>query len=673
MPSARFDLEHYHAIPRASGLALSADGARLVTSVETVSTDGKRFVTSIWAVDPTGEGHPSRLTRSAPGEMKPAFLPDGSLVFISKRPDPDRKKQEREDLDDVAALWLLPAGGGEARLVAAPPGGVDGIAVADHTGQMVIGTSMLARSETPEQDAARRKARREADVTAILHDGYPIRFWDHDLGPGERRLLVGDLNDDGGAEFRDVTPEPARALDEQVFTVTPDGRTVVTGWTVPDNRILRRGDLVAIDVATGDRRVLASEPVTMHREPDVAPDGSAAVAVRTNLGSYEAPGDVTLIVVDLQSGDVRDLLPDFALWPAHPRWSADSTAVFFTADEQGRSPVFRVDIADGAVTRLCSSGAFTDLCPSPDGAHLYALRSAVDAPPTPVRLQTTGADQEFVPLLGPTPDLDLPGRLEEVFTTAIDGSPLRAWLVLPDDASPENPAPLLLCVHGGPRMSWNAWSWRWNPYLLASRGYAVLLPDPALSTGYGRDFVARGHGRWGDAPYTDLMLMTDAVLQRPDLDATRTAAIGGSFGGYMVNWIAGQTDRFNAIVTHASLWALDQFSGTTDDAYYWQLEFGDPDVHTERYEQWSPHRFVANIRTPMLVIHGDLDDRVPIGEALRLWTDLKRYDVPARFLFFPDENHWVLKPGNSRVWYETVFSFLDEHLLGKEFARPSLL
>jgi dipeptidyl aminopeptidase/acylaminoacyl peptidase len=201
----------------------------------------------------------------------------------------------------------------------------------------------------------------------------------------------------------------------------------------------------------------------------------------------------------------------------------------------------------------------------------------------------------------------------------------------------------------------------------------VLLPDPALSTGYGRDFIARGHGHWGDAPYTDLIAITDATLQRPDLDATRTAAIGGSFGGYMANWIATQTDRFDAIVTHASLWALDQFSGTTDDAYYWQLEFGDPDVHTERYEKWSPHRFAASIRTPMLVIHGDLDDRVPIGEALRLWTDLKRYDVPARFLFFPDENHWVLKPGNARIWYETVFAFLDEHLLGKEFARPQLL
>jgi dipeptidyl aminopeptidase/acylaminoacyl peptidase len=673
MPTARFDLEHYNAIPRTSGLALSGDGTRLVTSVETLSADGKRFVTSVWEVDPTGERPASRLTRSAPGEIKPAFLPDGSLAFISKRPDPERTKADREDLDDVPALWLLPDGGGDARLIAAPPGGVDGIAVAKRTGQLVIGSPMLARSETVEQDAARRKARREADVTAILHDGYPIRFWDHDLGPGERRLLIGELNgNDGVAEFHDCTPEPARALDEQIFAVTPDGRTIVTGWKVPAG-IVRRGDLVAIDVATGDRRVLASDQATVHSEADVSPDGSSAVAVRTDLGSYEAPGDVTLIAVDLQTGEVRDLLPDFPLWPAHPRWSADNAAVFFTADEQGRSPVFRVDVADGAVTRLCSDGAFTDLCPSPDGDFVYALRSAVDAPPTPVRFMTTGADQEITSLLGPTPALDLPGRLDEVFTTAADGAPLRGWLVTPDDASPENPAPLLLCVHGGPRMSWNAWSWRWNPFLLASRGYAVLLPDPALSTGYGRDFVARGHGRWGDAPYTDLMLMTDAALQRPELDATRTAAIGGSFGGYMANWIAGQTDRFSAIVTHASLWALDQFSGTTDDAYYWQLEFGDPDVHTERYEQWSPHRFVADIRTPMLVIHGDLDDRVPISEALRLWTDLKRYDVPSRFLFFPDENHWVLKPGNTRVWYETVFSFLDEHLLGKEFARPPLL
>jgi dipeptidyl aminopeptidase/acylaminoacyl peptidase len=208
--------------------------------------------------------------------------------------------------------------------------------------------------------------------------------------------------------------------------------------------------------------------------------------------------------------------------------------------------------------------------------------------------------------------------------------------------------------------------------LLAARGYAVLLPNPALSQGFGQDFVRRGWGEWGAAPYTDLMAAVDAAEQLPEIDESRTAAMGGSFGGYMANWIATQTDRFRAIVTHASLWDLDAFTGTTDSAYHWEREWGDPLREPKRYEQNSPHRYADAIRTPMLVIHGDRDYRVPIGEGLRLWYDLQKRAVPSKFLYFPDENHWILTPGNHVVWYETVLAFLAEHVLGEEWRRPEL-
>jgi dipeptidyl aminopeptidase/acylaminoacyl peptidase len=221
--------------------------------------------------------------------------------------------------------------------------------------------------------------------------------------------------------------------------------------------------------------------------------------------------------------------------------------------------------------------------------------------------------------------------------------------------------------------SWNSWHWRWNPWLLAARGYAVLLPDPALSTGYGQAFLQRGWPDWGDAPYTDVLALADAAEARPDVDASRTAAMGGSFGGYLANWIAGHTDRFDAIVSHASLWALDQFGPTTDAAYYWTTEMTE-----EMARRNTPHAHVDKITTPMLVIHGDKDYRVPIGEALRLWWELLARQAdpenqPHRFLYFPDENHWVLKPQHAALWYQTVIAFLDQHLLGKEFEVPELL
>jgi dipeptidyl aminopeptidase/acylaminoacyl peptidase len=160
---------------------------------------------------------------------------------------------------------------------------------------------------------------------------------------------------------------------------------------------------------------------------------------------------------------------------------------------------------------------------------------------------------------------------------------------------------------------------------------------------------------------------------RADVDATRTAAMGGSFGGYMANWIAGHTDRFRCIVTHASLWMLDQFQGTTDVPGYWAKEWGLPIEQPERYAEWSPHHFLKAISTPMLVVHGDKDYRVPIGEALRLWWDLQREGVESAYLYYPDEGHWIVKPGNARVWYETVWAWLGKHVHGEEWVQPELL
>jgi dipeptidyl aminopeptidase/acylaminoacyl peptidase len=335
--------------------------------------------------------------------------------------------------------------------------------------------------------------------------------------------------------------------------------------------------------------------------------------------------------------------------------------------------VFRVSLETGQVTRITADdGAYSELNPSPDGRFLYALRSSVDEPPTPVRLEAAEG-QKPARLTSPGAPLALPGHLTEIEAAADDGTPIRSWLVLPHTASVSAPAPLVLWVHGGPMSSWNSWSWRWNPWLMAARGYAVLLPDPALSTGYGLDFITRAYHQWGDRPYADVMAVTDAALARPDIDPARTAMMGGSYGGYMANWIAGHTDRFRAIVSHAGPWVLDQMFGTTDLPMFWRPQFGDPLTEPERYQASSPHRHIAQISTPLLVIHGNKDFRVPVGEALRLWWDLNRHGAEAKFLYFPDENHWILRPGHARVWYETVFAFLAQHVLGEPWRRPDLL
>jgi dipeptidyl aminopeptidase/acylaminoacyl peptidase len=687
------DLSDYMAIPRVGSIEVSPDGTWLAATVQTLSPDRKKYQSSIWRIDPEG-GPARRLTRSAKGEGGPVFLPDGSLLFTSRRPDPDA---EKEDRDGKAALWVLPADGGEARQLTALPGGIVAVETASQAGTIVVAASVMpaagakaganagaktganagaegaeaaATTDVKADDERLRKERKDAGVTAILHESAPIRYWDHDLGPAQDRLIAVDADNN---THTDLTPDPGRALDEQDFVLTPDGATVITGWWVFEPAGDSRADLVAIDTASGKRRTLLSAASTAFENPRVSADGRYVVCVKETFPAPDDPGDYTLVLVDLTvngNGDsATDLLPDLDLRPGGPAWAPGAGVVYFTADDHGRCPVFQVDIATQAVAKLTEdAAAYGNLRPSPDGRYLYAMRTAIDSPPTPVKIDLT--TKTVTRLRAPGSDLDLPGHLTEIEAIADDGHPIRSWLVLPESTEP---APLLLWVHGGPFNSWNAWAWRWNPWLMAAKGYAVLLPDPALSTGYGHAFLKRAYHDWGDRPFRDIMAATDAAERREDIDETRTAMMGGSYGGYMANWIAGHTDRFKAIVSHASLWMLEQMFGTTDMPMWWRPQFGDPLVSREMYDRNSPHLHVEKIVTPMLVIHGDKDYRVPIGEGLRLWYDLTSHGKEAKFLYFPDENHWVLTPGNATIWYETVFAFLAQHVLGEPWQRPELV
>jgi len=675
--SEPFTFDRFMALPRLTALKLSPDGKGLVVAVSRPDSEGKKMKTALWQVDPAGRAKPRRITRSAAGESVATFLRDGSLLFTSARPDPDVKEDPEHKIN---ALWLLPAEGGEARLLLAPDGGVDGVAVARDADVIAFGASVHPEAKDLADDAARAKARKEAGVGALLFDTYPIRYWDAWLAPRSRRLFVAnspspDADPEAALESRDLTGDvgPAPLL-ESGIDLSPDGRTLYTRWVDHARSPMITEDLVAIDVETGERRHLTRGDA-WYAEPKASPDGRYVACLRGTFGSPDEASEVTLWLVDAATGEGRDLTPELDLWPETIVWAHDSSAVFFTADHDGAVAALRVDLVDGAVTTLVSDGAFSELCPSPDGSAVYALRSTVSEPARIVRFDAHTADQSAVELPNGIDEggIAVRSRVERLTATAPDGTPVRSWLVLPPEASAENPAPLAVFVHGGPLGSWAGWHWRWNAHLLTERGYAVLMPDPAISLGYGQRMIQRGWGDWGGAPYTDVMAATDAALTRPDLDASRTALLGGSFGGYMANWVAGKTDRFRCIVTHASLWDLRPFHGTTDDGVFWEREIGDPYRQPERYDRQSPAENVAAIKTPMLVIHGEQDFRVPVSEALKLWTDLHRHGVQARFLYFPDENHWILKPQNARIWYATVLAFLDEHVLGKEWERPALL
>ncbi|ORV85133.1 S9 family peptidase [Mycolicibacterium iranicum] len=654
-PTPFHDLDTYLALPRVLGLAVSPDGSRVVTTVAQLNDKRTEFVSALWELDPAGREPARRITHGITGESSPEFTDGGDLLFLAARPTPDDDKPPK-------SLWCLPGSGGEGYELCALPGGVDGVRSAG--GAVVAASSMLPSSADVDSDAALRKVRKDNKVSAILHTGYPVRAWDHDLGPAQTHLFLADH-----AGPRDVTPAPADALREAHFDVSRDGTFLVTSWSVPTSGAALRSTLVRVDLTTAERSTIVDDGAADVGSPAIAPDGGAVAYLRETISTPQQAPRITLCIKQFGQ-EPREVTAEWDRWPTSVTWSADGSTLIVTADDNGRGPIFEVHPETGAARSLVSDDfTYSDVQTAPGGV-LFALRSSYATPAHPVRIDADGS----VTVLDCVEFPELPGELTEVTAVAGDGRTVRSWMVVPHG---EDPAPLLLWIHGGPLASWNAWHWRWNPWVMVAQGYAVLLPDPALSTGYGQDFIQRGWGAWGFAPYTDLMAATDAACAHPRIDAARTAAMGGSFGGYMANWIAGHTDRFAAIVTHASLWALDQFGGTTDGSYWWARE-----MTPEMTSANSPHLFVSEIRTPMLVIHGDKDYRVPIGEALRLWYELLSSSaLPAaddgttvhRFLYFPSENHWVLSPQHAKIWYQVVLAFLAQHVLGQEADLPEVL
>src|SRR5512133_3356246 len=301
------DLDDYLALRRLSGLALSPDGIRLVTTVAERTPDGKRFSTSLWEVDPGGQRPPRRLTRSAPGEAHPAFLPDGRLLFSSRRPDTEAKPEE--DSEDGAALWLLPEAG-EARQVARRGGDVGDVAVARDSGHVAFTASTFPAAETIEDDEKRRQARKDAGVTAILHESHPVRYWDHDLGPDESHVLFSEpapVGDGRLTAVRDLTPDADGNIGEGL-AVSPDGGTVAVEWRVDDGNAAHHGSLAIIDTATGDRRILPSDGLWLS-DPTFSADSRSLAYLQETLGDWDSAPRRTLQVRDLATDEAREMLP----------------------------------------------------------------------------------------------------------------------------------------------------------------------------------------------------------------------------------------------------------------------------------------------------------------------------------------------------------------------------
>ncbi|RJL23248.1 S9 family peptidase [Bailinhaonella thermotolerans] len=665
------DAWDFVAVPRVSDFVVSRESDRLVACVASLSPERDAYLPALWEHVPESRTW-RRLTPPRFLAHSPAFLPDGSLVCLGTR-----YELEHDSVTTAGpyALWLLPADGSPPRQVMAWPTGISRVYAAERSGDVRVAVRLMPGASGYEDEERLRAERKRAGlVGALLYDRFPVRVWGREFSPARLRIMAaGRMTREGTwiPDQRDLLPRVDGHVGEDVVPAPGGGRLVVP-TRVDEPRGAQRWALMVADDRTGEAETIADEAGSDFHSPAISDDGGMVVCVRRTVETRHTLPEVRLWLIDLETGKTQDLTPGFPLWPRNPVFSPDAESVYFVADERGRAPVFRVRVATGEITRIMDSGAGGTLRPGRGG--LYALHSALDSPPAPVRLDLAEVDQEpeFLRVPGTTPRL--PGTLTEIEAAGRDEARLRAWLVLPGGAP--SAAPLVVWLHGGPLASWNEWSWVANPWLLAAEGYAVLLPDPALSTGYGPAFIQRGWASWGEAPYDDVMALADAACRRPDIDGDRCAVIGNSFGGYLANVIATRTRRFRAIVSGASVWHLESFLATTDEPWAWSRQWGDVNrspADRRNVCAHSPHRRADRLRTPMLVVHGDEDYRVPISQSLHLWWDLMRNDVDAKLLYFPQEDHSVLTPALARLWHEVVHAFLEHHVRGNRWNRPRLL
>jgi dipeptidyl aminopeptidase/acylaminoacyl peptidase len=591
-----------------------------------------------------------QLTRGKWSDHSPAFGLDGALYFLSNRPAREGADAGHERRQQV---FRLDPRGGDPTCVTDEPLGVGKFAVG--RGGLVV---LAARHPGVALDKQRAHAAELAEhgPTSLRYSAMPVRYWDHWLPETANHIIL--YHD--GASPEDLTPDAA-PLDYSSASLTLNAdasklATVRVEMTHADR--IPSSVVEVFDLLTGaSTRYAHPEPRGDYEGPIFSPDSSRLALVAT-VRQDGACGARQLGLLNLDDASLRLLAEDVDLW-LHPEcFTSDGAEIIATADDRAAAPIFAVSVADGALRRVSEAGpvghhsALKPLVGEP--ARVVGLHSSLlDAPGVFVCSLDTGSRSERLELEAARCPVDRASvSVESIEAPTTDGKLCQAFVLKP--AGHDGPLPTVFWVHGGPIHAWSdAWQWRWNPLTAVERGYMVVLPNPRGSTGFGQQWVEGIWGNvWGGQCFEDVMAVVDHVSGPGDSDGARLALMGGSFGGYMTNWVGTQTgERFRCLITHAGVTSFNSFHGTTDLPAYWQL-----------MERYSPIRYIERWRAPTLVIHGARDYRVDVGEALLLFEALQSNGVKSELLVFPDENHWILRPKNIIAWYEGVYEFLGRHL-----------
>ena len=650
-----YTVEDLMKVKRVGDPQVSPDGRHVLFTVGDVNFDANRVVMQIYVVSSAG-GDIKQLTSGDRSSSAPRWSPDGKKIAFTTG----------------GQVWVMDADGDHKEQVTKISTGAAS-PVWSPDGKWIAFTSDVYPDCNDDEcnkkkDEAADKSKVKAHVTTRLL----YRHWDEWRDVKRTHVFVASAK---GGNARDLTPgdfdsPPYGASTGVDFAFSPDS-TEVAYLRNPDKveATSTNSDIYVVPVGGGAGRSITAS----NRGYDVAPvytrDGKYIVYRSQATAGFEADR-WRLMLFNRASGVSTELVRGFDLQVEEAVVSPDGNTVYFTAGDRGKAPIYSVPITGGPAKKIVADVFASNLKITPDGKRIIFVSSSMGAPAEVYATNTDGSQLTALTALN-TRLMNEAGlaKAEEVEWTGALGRKIHGWVVKPKDFDASRKYPLLVLIHGGPQSAWNDnWGFRWNPQVFANAGYVVFAPNPRGSTGYGQQFVNEISGDWGGKAYVDIMNgVADVIRRSPFIDRTRIGGAGASYGGYMINWIEGHNSdprfRFKVLVSHDGVYNLTSMYGATEELWFTDWEFkGTPWTNPAMYQRWSPHNFVANFKTPMLIIHSELDYRVPIGEGLQLFTALQRKGIDSKLLVFPDEGHWVLKPQNSQFWYHTVLDWLDKYL-----------
>ena len=649
-----FDSNALLSLKRLSDPQLSPDGKWVAFTVQTVDVAANKKPTQIWLVPLEGGDAPRQITHDGEGNSRPRWSPDSKrIAYISDR-------------GGSSQIWLMDPDGGNPKQVTNVPTEADGHVFAGDGKNLVFVSNVYP--ECGADDACNQKeldADKTNKVKARIYTELLYRHWTAWQGRRRSHLLVVPV---GGGAAKDLTPgsrdvPPFSLGGGDDFDVSPDGQEVCFSMNVdPVPATSTSSDLYVVSINGGQSRKITLTPGS-DVGPRYSPDGKY-IGWRAQLRAGYESDRWRLMVLERSTGKVTNLTENLDRWVNSFAWHPESSSLFFTTTDRGRQAIQVIPLAGGTV-RIAASGdnelddmqltknGRTMVYTQQSGASPVEIYRASSGGGTPVPLtrlnDQTLADYQMTPL-------------EEFYVDGAEGAKVQSFIVKPPNFTAGQKYPLLMLLHGGPQGFWgHAWTYRWNAQVFAAAGYVVVMPNPRGSVGYGQKFVDDINQDWGGRAFEDVMAVADHIVANlPYADGAKMTAAGGSYGGYLVDWLLGHTQRFKALISHAGVYDLTSEFGATEELWFplWEMG-GTPWEKTDSYVKWSPSSYVKEFKTPTLVIHGELDYRVPYNQGLELFTALQMQKVPSKLLIFPDEGHWVLKPQNSLLWYKTFIEWLD--------------